>query len=106
MSNFTLTSGVDTFTGAPGQRNNFFFIPTNLQGTDTVTGGATGGFIDVLSVTAGGTVTAGQFAGVTNVEELDLSASGNAVTLTNGLVAGTSTGQFTIGDGGGADVVD
>ena len=35
-------------------------------------------------------MSASQFAGVTNVEEFDLSASGNSVTLTNGMVAGTS----------------
>src|SRR3954469_22049086 len=84
MSNFTLTAGVDTFTGPPGQRNTFFFTPSTLQSTDAVTGAATGGFIDVLSVTAGGTIAASQFAGVTNVEELDLAAAGNSVTLTNG----------------------
>ena len=106
MANFTLTAGVDTFTGTAGQRNNFFFTPSALQATDTITGGATGGFIDVLVVTAGGTLTVGQFAGVTNVEELDLAAAGNAVTLTNGLVGGTSTGQFTVVDGGGDDTVD
>ena len=106
MSNFTLTAGVDTFTGTPGQRNNFFFTPSTLQSTDSITGGATGGFIDVLSVTAGGAIAAGQFAGVTNVEELDLAAAGNSVTLTNGLVTGSSTGQFTIVDGGGDDIVD
>ena len=52
MSNFTLTAGVDTFTGTAGQQNTFLFTPTTLQSTDTITGGATGGFIDVLSVTA------------------------------------------------------
>src|SRR3954447_24524074 len=106
MSNFTLTAGIDTFTGPPGQRNTFFFTTSTLQSTDAITGGATGGFIDVLSLTAGGAIGAGQFAGVTNVEELDLAVAGNSVTLTNGLVAGSSTGQFTIVDGGGDDVVD
>jgi Ca2+-binding RTX toxin-like protein len=106
MSNFTLTAGVDTFTGTPGQRNTFFFTASTLQSTDSITGGATGGFIDVLSVTAGGAIAASQFAGVTNVEELDLAAAGNSITLTNGLVAGSSTGQFTIVDGGGTDNVD
>jgi large repetitive protein len=106
MSNFTLTAGVDTFTGTPGQRNTFFFTASTLQSTDSITGGATGGSIDVLSVTAGGTIAASQFAGVTNVEELDLAAAGNSITLTNGLVAGSSTGQFTIVDGGGDDIVD
>ena len=71
MANFTLTAGIDTFTGTAGELNRFFFVPANLQPTDTITGGATGGFVDILSVTAGGTITAGQFAGVTNVEELD-----------------------------------
>ena len=106
MSNFNLTAGTDTFTGTAGEQNTFFFTPSTLQPTDTVTGGATGGFVDVLSLTAGGTITAGQFAGVTRMEELDLSAAGNSVTLTNGLVAATSTGQFTVRDGGGDDVVD
>src|ERR1700733_703440 len=106
MADFTLTAGVDTFTGTAGQRNNFFFTPSTLQATDTITGGASGGFIDVLVATAGGTLTAGQFAGVTNVEELDLAAAGNAVTLTNGLVGGSSTGMFTVVDGGGSDTVD
>src|SRR4051794_27138552 len=106
MTDFTLTAGIDTFTGPPAQRNTFFFTASTLQSTDAITGGATGGFIDVLSVTAGGAIAASQFAGVTNVEELDLAAAGNAVTLTNGLVAGSSTGQFTIVDGGGNDVVD
>src|SRR6202035_1599426 len=106
MANFTLTAGVDTFSGAAGQQNTFFFTPTTLQPTDTITGGATGGFIDVLSVTAGGTIAANQVTNVTNVEELDLSASGNSVTLTNGLVAGTSTGTFNVVETGGNNVVD
>src|SRR4051812_11746379 len=96
MSSFILTAGTDTFTGTAGQLNTFSFIPANLQSTDTITGGATGAFIDVLSVTAPGVIAASQFAGVTNVEEIDLSASGNSVTLTNGVVAGSSNGNFSV----------
>ena len=107
MSNFTLTAGIDTFTGTAGDINRFFFVPANLQPTDTITGtGGAGGFVDILIVTAGGTITAGQFAGVTNVEELDLSSSGNSVTLTNGLVAGSSLGYFNVLETGGNNVVD
>jgi Ca2+-binding RTX toxin-like protein len=107
MANFTLTAGTDTFTGTAGQQNTFSFAPGDLQGVDTITGGSTGGFIDVLSVTAGGAITSGQFALVTNVEELDLSASGNSVTLTNGFVAGTSLGYFNVvATGSGNDTVD
>src|SRR3954469_19772298 len=106
MSSFTLTAGTDTFTGTAGQLNTFFFVPANLQSTDAITGGATGGFIDVLSVTAPGIIAASQFAGVTNVEEIDLSASGNSVTLTNGLVAGSSLGYFNVVESGGNNSVD
>src|SRR4051812_30435526 len=106
MASFTLTAGTDTFLGTAGQQNTFSFTPANLGG-DTITGGATGAFIDVLSVTAGGTITSGQFAGVTNVEELDLAAAGNDVTLTNGLIAGSSIGYFNIVEtGSGNNIVD
>ena len=79
MAVFTLTAGVDNFTGIAGQDNTFQFTPLTLQSTDTVTGGATGVFIDILSLTAAGTITAAQFAGVTNVERLDLPDGGNTV---------------------------
>ena len=55
---------------------------------------------------AAGTIGAAQFAGVTNIEQLFLSSGGNNVTLTNGLVAGTSIGVFAVIDGGGSDVID
>ena len=106
MAIFNLTPGVDTFTGLAGEKNTFRLTPTDLQPADTITGGATGGFIDVLSVTAGGTITAGQFAGVTKIEELDLSAAGNSVTLTNSLVGRSSTGIFNVQENGGNNVVD
>src|SRR5262245_31788363 len=90
MAVFTLTGGVDNFTGNAGETNTFQFTSTTLQSTDTVTGGATGVFIDILSLTAPGTVTATQFAGVTDVEQLTLPDGTNSVTLTNGMVAGSS----------------
>jgi len=106
MANFTLTTGVDTFTGLAGEDNVFNFIPTTLQATDTITGGATGAFVDTLQLTGGGTVTAGQFAGVTNVERLILSNAGNTVTLTAALVGGTSIGRFVIVNGSGSDTIN
>src|ERR1700755_1583956 len=106
MANFTLTTGLDTFTGTPGQRNTFFIAPGTLQSTDVLTGGATGGFIDVLASTAGGTYTASQFAGGTRVEELDLASAANSVTLSNARVAGSDTGTFVVVGGAGSDVVD
>src|SRR5262249_2426681 len=91
-----------------GEQNTFQFTPSTLQSTDTVTGGATGGFIDILSLTSPGTITAAQFAGVTNVEQLNLPDGLNAVTLTNGLVAGTSlaNGFFVVLGGTGGDTID
>ena len=106
MATFTLTSSVDHFTGNSGENNTFIFTPSTLQSSDTITGIVGGSFIDVLQITDGGTITSDQFSGVTNVDELFLSTSGNNVTLTNGLVAGASGGTFSIFDGGGNDVVD
>jgi hypothetical protein len=107
MANFfTLTPGTDNFTGLAGADNVFDFTPATLQSTDTITGGATGGFIDIMRMTATGTIVASQFSGVTNIEELRLSSAGNTVTLANGLVAGTSNGYFLVRDGVGDDAVD
>jgi hypothetical protein len=106
MANFTLTPGADNFTGLSGEDNIFNFTPSTLQATDNITGGATGSFIDILALTGSGTVSAGQFAGTTNIEQLRLSTAGNNVTLANGLVAGAAGGIFSVFDGAGSDVVD
>ncbi len=106
MATFTLTTGADNFTGLSGEDNTFNFTPTTLQAGDGITGGATGSFIDILALTASGTITAGQFAGVTNIEQLRLSGGGNNVTLANGLVAGAAGGIFSVFDGAGSDVVN
>ena len=97
---------MDNFVGVAGDYNVFQFTPSTLQGTDTITGGATGGFFDVMVAQAAGTIGAAQFTGVTNIEGLFLSSGGNDVTLTNGLLAGSSFGFFAVIDGGGSDVVD
>ncbi|MBR0850306.1 cadherin-like domain-containing protein [Bradyrhizobium diazoefficiens] len=103
MGTFTLTNGIDSFTGNSNQVNTFFFTPSTLQAADTLTGGATGS-LDILNVTATGTILGSQFAGVTGMEELDLSNAGNDVTLINGLVAGLP--YFVVRDGAGDDTVD
>ena len=56
MTTFILTTGTDNFTGTAGQDNTFNFTPSTLQGADIVTGVAGGAFIDILQLTAGGTV--------------------------------------------------
>ena len=103
---FTLTPGTDNVTGLAGDYNEFLFTPSTLQSTDTITGGATGAFLDILVATAGGTIASSQFQHVTLVEQLNLSSGGNNVTLSNSLVAGSSNSYFAVVDGGGSDVVD
>src|SRR5262245_10097693 len=105
MAVFVLTGGVDNFTGVGGEDNTFQFTSATLQSTDSVTGGAN---IDILSLTSPGTIIAAQFAGVTNVEQLDLPDGTNNVTLTSVLVAGISlaAGSFLVNGGSGADTID
>jgi VCBS repeat-containing protein len=100
MARFVLTAAANTFAGQPGQFNLFYFTPSTLQAADVITGGATGTFLDEGILTAGGTVSAAQFGGVSGLEELDLSSGGNSVTLPDALVAGSSTGFFTVTDSG------
>src|SRR5262245_21544751 len=108
MALFTLTGGVDNFTGNANEDNTFQFTAATLQATDTVTGGATGAFIDILSLTSPGTITAAQFAGVTKVERLTLPDGTNSVTLTNAMVAGSTLANnaFQVFDGTGNDTID
>lgn len=102
---FSLTPGKDDLAGLPDNFNAFQLTPATLQSTDTIVGAA-GAFKDLVVVTAPGTIAAPQFSGVTNIEELDLSHGGSNVTLTDGLVAGTSIGYFAVADSDSSDIVD
>src|SRR3954470_1650115 len=108
MGYFTLSRGPDTFTpatGVPSNESNLFEISQDtLQGTDTVTGGAAGGFIDSLVVAPGSTFAAAQFGGVTNIEQLVV--GGDNVTLLQSAVQGSSLGYFVVSSAGGNNVVD
>jgi hypothetical protein len=101
----SLTPGMDNFAGQADDDNAFQFDSTTLQSIDTVTG-TTGSFLDLLIMTAAGTVVGSQFSGVTNIEELFLANGGSDVTLVDSLVAGTSIGYFAVVDGDGSDTVD
>jgi Cadherin domain len=103
---FSLTPGKDDVAGLSDNYNAFQLTPATLQSTDTIVGAAAGGFIDLVVVTAPGTIAAPQFSGVTNIEELNLSNGGSNVTLTDGLVSGTSIGYFAIADSEDNDTVD
>ncbi|MEJ0075786.1 MAG: hypothetical protein WDO17_10115 [Alphaproteobacteria bacterium] len=106
MSIVRLTTGNDQFSGQPGENNVFLATPDALQAVDTIAGIQTSAFYDVLALTSAGTVTAGQFAGVSAIEVLLLSDGGNTVTLSNSLVAGTSWNVFAVVAGAGNDQVD
>jgi Ca2+-binding RTX toxin-like protein len=102
-----LTPGIDTFTGLPGENNTFNFTAATLQAADTITGGATGSFIDVMQMTTGGTITQVQFTGVSNIEKLVLAAASN-VELRNSLVANSSLAfnVFEVDGSAGADTIN
>jgi hypothetical protein len=103
---YSLTSGLDNFTGLSDDYDAFQLTPATLQSTDTITGGAAGSFIDLIIVTQAGTISGSQFSGVSKIEQLNLTSGGNNVTLTDGLVAGTGIGYFAVVDGGGSDTID
>jgi hypothetical protein len=103
---FSLAPGADNFTGLPDDYNAFQLTPAALQSSDMVTGGATGSFIDLIVVTAAGTILGSQFSGVSNIEQINLSSGGNNITLVDSLVLGASSGYFAVVDGGGSDTID
>ena len=83
MSIFSLpVVGPDPIFGVPGQDNIFYFTPATLQPTDVVVGVVGGAFKDVMDMTVAGTVTAGQFVGVSQMEALVLPNGTNSITIT------------------------
>jgi hypothetical protein len=103
---FTLTINPDTFGGLPGDDNFFDFTQATLQSVDNITGNAAGSFIDIMRMTASGTVVANQFLLVSNIEELHLATAGSNLTLSNNAIAGSSRGYFVVRDGAGDDTAD
>jgi hypothetical protein len=94
--------GTDTFTGGNGN-DSFWFNAADLTSADTVAGGAG---IDRLIFNNAGTVAAGALTNVTGLEDITLNGGGNNITLTNGAIAGTSIGYFTVHGSASADTVD
>ena len=82
----------------------FSFNAGGLTAADTVVGGAG---LDAVIISSAGTVNAADFAGVSGIEALSLGAGNHTVTLSNALIAGSSTGVFWVVDGSsGTDIVD
>jgi hypothetical protein len=99
---FLASGGGDTFRGGNGA-DGFVFKASDLTAADTVQGGAG---IDNLFIATAGTLDASSFTNVTGTEAIVLADGVNHVTLSNGLVAGTSLGYFVIAGGSGNDTVD
>ena len=99
---FFAGAGSDTFTGGGGN-DAVYVAVADLTSADSLQGGAG---VDNLYLTTAGTVPGSAFANVGGFEGLVLSGLGNNVTLTNGLVAGSSNGMFAVADGAGSDTVD
>ncbi|TMJ03980.1 MAG: tandem-95 repeat protein [Alphaproteobacteria bacterium] len=103
MAKFTLTPGIDHFTGVATEANEFDFKADTLQATDVITGGGAA-FLDVMELTATGTITFGQFAGVSGIDQLKFDVPGS-VELSNELV-GSGPGLFEVDGSTGADTID
>jgi len=97
---FIAGTGADKITAGSSNGN---YVFADLTAADTVQGGSG---IETVDFANAGAVSAADFANVTNIEGLVLNAGGSDVTLTNSLVAGTSTGFFWILGGAGSDTVD
>ena len=97
---FVAGTGADKITAGSSNGN---YVFADLTAANTVQGGSG---IETVDFATAGAVSAADFANVTNIEGLVLNAGGSDVTLTNSLVAGTSTGFFWILGGAGSDTVD
>ncbi|NBZ86988.1 beta strand repeat-containing protein [Stagnihabitans tardus] len=93
MTVFTGTANTDNFVGAADVADTFNFSFANLSGSDTVDGGAGSG--DILRLTSAGTVTAALLANKSGLEQINLSAAGNDLTLDTVFLAANG-GRFTI----------
>jgi Ca2+-binding RTX toxin-like protein len=96
-------TGADTLKGGQGNDAFVFTNPGDLTAADTVSGGVGD---DAILFVNGGIVAANAFNNVTGIEEMALSFSGNSVTLTDALVAGSSVNAFAVAAQGGTNVVD
>jgi hypothetical protein len=85
---FVSHGGADTFKAGNGLYE-YRFAAADLTSADTIVGGPNG---DILRIVSPGTLTASSFTNVSGIQLLLLPNGGDNVTLTNGLVAGTSRG--------------
>ncbi|WP_439817466.1 calcium-binding protein [Zavarzinia sp. CC-PAN008] len=103
MVTFTGTAGADTFVGGPGA-DLVRVAPADLGPLDMLAGGLGG--IDVLQLTAAGTIGTAALAGVSGFERIQLANGSNSLTLTAALVASAEGGVLGIAGGTGNDLVD
>jgi Ca2+-binding RTX toxin-like protein len=113
---FVAGTKADALTGGSGA-DTFQFTTANLTSQDFVTGGTSGGGGDTLQFTTAGAIKAAALQNVAGIEIYQLSQKGNAIALTDQLVAtgesiqhaanGTSImGNAFVLTGAGKDTVD
>lgn len=96
---------MDAFGGSIASDNLFLFTPSNLAGTDTLTGNPNAGFVDTLTLTAIGTVSAAQLAGTTGIEIVRLTGLGNTLELTLAMANTSMAPDLRVVGQGGNDTV-
>src|SRR5262249_16715787 len=101
MATFIGTSGVDAFNGTDPSADTFKFTPANLSGTDTVSGGL-GSVNDILEITAAGSISAAQLAGVSGIETIKMFA-GSAIDLTANMGATARGNTIMVTGSAGSD---
>jgi len=95
-------SGLDSLTGGAGD-DIFSYRVASLSEVDRIVGGAGN---DTLEFTTGGVIGKLALSGVRQVETIALSNSGNAITLTNKLVASADGSALTVIGGEEKDTID
>ncbi len=100
----TALAGNDSFRGGLGT-DVFRFNAADLTNLDVVQGGG-GTASDAIVFLTTGTVTAAAFTQVSGIETLSFAAGGNAVTLTNAMVASANNTLVTINGSAGNDTVN
>ena len=104
MANFTGTSGADTFVGTSAEADFFSYAVADLDaaGNDIVNG-LDGSFVDVLTLTTAGVITATMLNNVTRIEEVRL--TGISTLNLSAAFINSAGATLTVVGGDGAQVL-
>lgn len=94
----------ETFAGTDAN-DRFLFDPADLTSGDVIVGGGGTG-VDTLVFTAAGTISADALMNARGIEQIQLAAGTNALTLSDGFVASATGARISVVGGSGNDRVD